>query len=77
MNSLLRDNSGGCEPLTLNSRLAAAHQSNANQYFVLLILTDGAITDFDETRYKAFENFLGSSNFSLLLRSWTVGIEPI
>ena len=67
MNSLLRDNSGGCEPLTLNSRLAAAHQSNANQYFVLLILTDGAITDFDETRYKAFENFLINVYLSRLL----------
>jgi hypothetical protein len=34
----------------LISRLAVAHQSNSSQYFVLLILTDGAITDFDETR---------------------------
>ncbi|XP_029286848.1 copine-1 isoform X2 [Cottoperca gobio] len=28
----------------------AAQSNNASQYFVLLILTDGAITDFDQTR---------------------------
>ena len=29
---------------------ASAHQNDASNYFVLLILTDGIITDFNETK---------------------------
>ena len=32
------------------ANFAAAHQSEATNYFVLLILTDGIITDFDDTK---------------------------
>ena len=32
------------------ANFASAHQSEATNYFVLLILTDGIITDFDDTK---------------------------
>merc|ERR1712038_1284973 len=32
------------------ANFAAAHQGEATNYFVLLILTDGIITDFDDTK---------------------------
>merc|ERR1712211_200821 len=32
------------------ANFAAAHQAEASNYFVLLILTDGIITDFDDTK---------------------------
>ena len=35
--------------ITHVARFASAHQSDASNYFVLLILTDGVIADFNET----------------------------